>query len=122
MEVNPDMNVICDKEKSREQQIKKPEVTPHIEAEETGDIKTALARALKAPFYDKTFADCTIMDFAGHKEYYSTHQTFLTPNAVYLVAFSFDENNPFDKTLDETGLLLFKSVFIDIYFIQVFSK
>ncbi|CAG2201782.1 LRRK2 [Mytilus edulis] len=31
------------------------------------------------------FADCVFWDFAGKKELYATHQTFLTPNALYLL-------------------------------------
>ncbi|XP_071177906.1 uncharacterized protein [Mytilus edulis] len=29
--------------------------------------------------------ECGIWDFAGEKEYYATHQTFLTPHAIYLL-------------------------------------
>lgn len=30
-------------------------------------------------------ADCGFWDFAGQKEFYATHQTFLSANAVYLL-------------------------------------
>jgi hypothetical protein len=31
------------------------------------------------------FADCAVWDFAGQKEFYATHQTFLTNCAIYLL-------------------------------------
>ncbi|CAC5389054.1 unnamed protein product [Mytilus coruscus] len=37
------------------------------------------------PDQNRQFADCGFWDFAGQKEFYATHQTFLT-NAVYLLA------------------------------------
>ncbi|CAC5373145.1 unnamed protein product [Mytilus coruscus] len=34
---------------------------------------------------NEQFADCGFWDFAGQKEFYATHQTFLSANAVYLL-------------------------------------
>ncbi|XP_063412340.1 uncharacterized protein LOC134695076 isoform X2 [Mytilus trossulus] len=34
---------------------------------------------------NKQYADCGFWDFAGQKEFYATHQTFLSANAVYLL-------------------------------------
>ncbi|VDI66750.1 Hypothetical predicted protein, partial [Mytilus galloprovincialis] len=34
---------------------------------------------------NEQFADCGFWDFAGQKEFYATHQTFLCSNAVYLL-------------------------------------
>ncbi|CAG2213570.1 LRRK2 [Mytilus edulis] len=34
---------------------------------------------------NEEFADCGFWDFAGQKEFYATHQTFLSTNAIYLL-------------------------------------
>ncbi|CAC5410611.1 unnamed protein product [Mytilus coruscus] len=55
------------------------------------------------------YADCGFWDFAGQKEFYATHQTFLSRNAIYLLVLDISEDfekntyknmieNPFDKT------------------------
>ena len=31
------------------------------------------------------FCDCDFWDFAGQRDFYATHQTFLTVNAIYLL-------------------------------------
>lgn len=62
-----------------------------------------LRKGLNAKVDNNKFADCIIMDFAGQKEYYSTHQTFLTRNAVYLVVFSLIEGDPFTEAGDDEG-------------------
>lgn len=69
-------------------------------------VETLLEKACKAKVSENEYADCIMMDFAGHKEYYSTHQTFLTKNAIYLVLLSLKDENPFDETVDEAGSLL----------------
>ncbi|CAC5358503.1 unnamed protein product [Mytilus coruscus] len=45
------------------------------------------------------FADCGFWDFAGQKEFYATHQTFLSRNAIYLLVV--DISDKFEmKTFD----------------------
>ena len=45
------------------------------------------------------FADCGFWDFAGQKEFYATHQTFLSRNAIYLLVV--DVSDKFEmKTFD----------------------
>ena len=39
-------------------------------------------------------ADCRFWDFAGQREYYATHQTFLSPNAIYLLTMSLKDIIP----------------------------
>ncbi|XP_052072270.1 uncharacterized protein LOC127710457 isoform X2 [Mytilus californianus] len=39
----------------------------------------------KETMTDEGLIECGIWDFAGQKEYYATHQTFLTPHAIYLL-------------------------------------
>lgn len=38
------------------------------------------------------YALCELWDFAGQKEFYATHQAFLTSNAVYLVVADMDDD------------------------------
>lgn len=76
------------------------EQTLTIENETT---ETVLENGCKDKVSQREYADCIIMDFAGHNEYYLTHQSFLTKRAIYLVVFSLTENNPFTEDVDETG-------------------
>lgn len=39
----------------------------------------------KEKMISKGLVKCGIWDFAGQKDYYATHQTFFTPNAIYLL-------------------------------------
>ncbi|CAC5370508.1 unnamed protein product [Mytilus coruscus] len=39
----------------------------------------------KTAYQNEEFADCEFWDFAGQKEFYATHQTFLSTNAIYLL-------------------------------------
>ncbi|CAC5372593.1 TTN [Mytilus coruscus] len=39
----------------------------------------------KTAYQNEDFADCGFWDFAGQKEFYATHQTFLSTNAIYLL-------------------------------------
>lgn len=91
----------------------------YVENETTENIETVLEIGCNATVPDREFADCIIMDFAGHKEYHSTHQTFLTKNAIYLVAFKFNEDNPFADMVDETGLLLNIKLNLNINFFKL---
>lgn len=102
-ENNPAKEASHELEKDGKKESRYIKVTEFIEPAETDDIHTFLKKGLKAKVYDKSYADCMIMDFAGHKVYYSTHQTFLTRNAVYLIVFSLIKDDPFVKTGDEEG-------------------
>ncbi|CAG2227756.1 TTN [Mytilus edulis] len=62
--------------------------------------------------FDKSeeFADCAFWDFAGQKEFYATHQTFLSANAVYLLVVDISEDfqsktyeNMIEKEFDSIG-------------------
>lgn len=54
-------------------------------------------------------AECDFWDFAGQKEFYATHQTFLTMNAIYLLTIdlsSFETDQPVQQKggkLDNIG-------------------
>lgn len=54
-------------------------------------------------------AECDFWDFAGQKDFYATHQTFLTMNAIYLLTIdlsSFETAQPVQKEggkLDDIG-------------------
>ncbi|CAC5390652.1 unnamed protein product [Mytilus coruscus] len=56
------------------------------------------------------YADCGFWDFAGQKEFYATHQTFLSRNAIYLLVVDVSEdfvmhtyNNMIENQFDKTG-------------------
>ncbi|CAG2250963.1 unnamed protein product [Mytilus edulis] len=56
------------------------------------------------------FAICGFWDFAGQKEFYATHQTFLSANAVYLLVIDISEDfksktyeNMIEKEFDSIG-------------------
>ncbi|CAG2199547.1 unnamed protein product [Mytilus edulis] len=56
------------------------------------------------------FADCGFWDFAGQKEFYATHQTFLSANAVYLLVVDISKdfttktyNKMIEKEFDSIG-------------------
>lgn len=69
-------------------------------------IETLLEIGCNAKVSSSEYADCIIMDFAGHNEYYSTHQTFITKNAIYLVVFSLKNDDTFTETVEETGIFI----------------
>lgn len=102
----PGMSVRAKVENSSKRQTTKLEANASNELEKNESIDTLLEDVLKAEVSDREYADCTMMDFAGHTEFYSTHQTFLTDNAIYLVVFNFNDENIFAEAVDETGLLI----------------
>lgn len=87
-----DMRTIIDEKNITKGNIKEPD-----------SIEAVLDNAGKATVSRQQYADCIIMDFAGHREYYSTHQTFLTKNAIYLVVLSLKKENLLSETYSETG-------------------
>lgn len=61
----------------------------------------------KETMAEEGLIECGIWDFAGQKEYYATHQTFLTPHAIYLLVaditddiqkVQYDDNFNFDSS------------------------
>lgn len=40
----------------------------------------------------ESFVECGLWDFAGQKDYYATHQTFLNPHAIYLLVTNISED------------------------------
>ncbi|CAC5423659.1 unnamed protein product [Mytilus coruscus] len=49
------------------------------------------------------YADCGFWDFAGQKEFYATHQTFLSRNAIYLLVVDVSEDfemNTFENMIE----------------------
>lgn len=100
------------KENSNKQENENQIVPEIVKPKDTENIEAVLEIGCKTKVSGRVLADCIIMDFAGHKEYYSTHQTFLTTNAIYLVVFKFDEDNPFADTVEETGLFISVNLFL----------
>lgn len=82
-------------------------------------LSFSLFTALKDPHSiwsgkHEQFADCGFWDFAGQKEFYATHQTFLSSNAVYLLVVDLSENfaekkcnDMIEETYDSIGGNLF---------------
>ncbi|CAG2231770.1 unnamed protein product [Mytilus edulis] len=106
-EGNSQKYVSEDIENGKEEENNESDTIKYIKPTETDDIDTVLRKGLNAKVDNNKFADCIIMDFAGQKEYYSTHQTFLTRNAVYLVVFSLIEGDPFTEAGDDEDNLGF---------------
>lgn len=46
----------------------------------------------KGAMTNEGLIECGIWDFAGQKEYYATHQTFLTPYAIYLLVVDIEDD------------------------------
>ncbi|CAG2246264.1 unnamed protein product [Mytilus edulis] len=75
------------------------------------DIKTADKNPLDFSTNQREeFAVCGFWDFAGQKEFYATHQTFLSANAVYLLVIDLSEDfksktyeNMIEKEFDTIG-------------------
>ncbi|XP_052063917.1 probable serine/threonine-protein kinase roco4 [Mytilus californianus] len=40
----------------------------------------------------ESLVECGFWDFAGQKDYYATHQTFLNPHAIYLLVTNISED------------------------------
>ena len=44
-----------------------------------------LSKLLEETTETEDYAYCDFWDFAGQRDFYATHQTFLTVNAIYLI-------------------------------------
>lgn len=102
-------------EKSNEQENENQQVPEIVKPKNPENIEAVLEIGCTTKVSGRVLADCIIMDFAGHKEYYSTHQTFLTTNAIYLVVFKFDDDDPFADAVEETGLFISINLFLNYY-------
>ena len=56
-----------------------------LKSERRVGLLDTLSDAMNVELPKEFFADCVIWDFAGQKEFYATHQTFLTNSAIYLL-------------------------------------
>lgn len=101
-----------EKSNRQENENENQKVPEIVKPRNTENIEAVLEIGCTTKVSGRVLADCIIMDFAGHKEYYSTHQTFLTTNAIYLVVFKFDDDDPFADTLEETGLFISVNLFL----------
>ncbi|XP_063411252.1 uncharacterized protein LOC134694185 [Mytilus trossulus] len=57
-----------------------------------------------SPDHMEQFANCGFWDFAGQREFYATHQTFLSSNAVYLLVVDISKdftNKTFDNMIEK---------------------
>ncbi|CAG2254092.1 unnamed protein product [Mytilus edulis] len=73
------------------------------------DIETMLTDKSKVDLKDKEdYATLLLWDFAGDEEFYHTHQTFLSPDAIYLVVAKLNEAH--DKKAQEMFQLWMHSI------------
>jgi hypothetical protein len=56
-----------------------------LKSEKRVVLSDTLSDVMNVELPKEVFADCAIWDFAGQKEFYATHQTFLTNSAIYLL-------------------------------------
>ena len=56
-----------------------------LKSEKRAELCDTLYDVMNVELPKECFADCTVWDFAGQKEFYATHQTFLTNSAIYLL-------------------------------------
>lgn len=68
-----------------------------IESDEELDVILLKAMKTKTKMIQEGLIQCCIWDFAGEKDYYVTHQTFLTSNAIYIIVADVNKDI---KTLD----------------------
>ncbi|XP_071142181.1 uncharacterized protein [Mytilus edulis] len=70
-----------------------PQVTPQQPSEQAArDFETMLTAKSKVDVHDKEeYATFLLWDFAGDEEFYHTHQTFLSQDAMYLVVTKLNE-------------------------------
>ncbi|XP_063405712.1 uncharacterized protein LOC134689676 [Mytilus trossulus] len=55
-------------------------------------MSSVLSKKSNSDTYSNQHALCSLWDFAGQKEFYATHQAFLTSGAVYLVVADIDDD------------------------------
>jgi GTPase SAR1 family protein len=66
-------------------------VQPHedkdiaLKSERHVELLDILSGAMNVELSEELLADCSIWDFAGQKDFYATHQAFLTNSAIYLL-------------------------------------
>ena len=56
-----------------------------LKGEKCVGLLDTLSDVMNVELPKEYFADCAVWDFAGQKEFYATHQTFLTNCAIYLL-------------------------------------
>jgi GTPase SAR1 family protein len=56
-----------------------------LKSERHVELLDTCLEAMKVELPKDLLVDCSIWDFAGQKEFYATHQTFLTSSAIYLL-------------------------------------
>ena len=56
-----------------------------LKSEKRVGLLDTLSDVMNVELPKEFFAECAVWDFAGQKEFYATHQTFLTNCAIYLL-------------------------------------
>ncbi|CAG2211577.1 unnamed protein product [Mytilus edulis] len=88
-----------------------PPVTPQQQNQSEEQAKMDIETMLKSnvDLHDKEeYATLLLWDFAGDEEFYHTHQTFLSPDAIYLVVTKLNEAD--DKKAKEMFQLWMNSI------------
>lgn len=58
------------------------------------------AKHKKKQLKSEGLVECGIWDFAGQKEYYATHQTFCTPDAIYILVADINDDLKHDNNVE----------------------
>ncbi|XP_076116774.1 uncharacterized protein LOC143084249 [Mytilus galloprovincialis] len=110
-------------EKQQNNDLKNHELVPNSSDQITEmmvskmDEILAYAKIEKDKMKSEGLVECGIWDFAGQKDYYATHQTFFTPNAIYLlVADIEDDIKPITHNEDDCNCI---GDYIDFWFDSV---
>ncbi|XP_063417379.1 uncharacterized protein LOC134699912 [Mytilus trossulus] len=72
-------------------QFKPPVVTPNHDNQKIADDLTAMLQFSVNLHDSQEYATLLFWDFAGDEEFYHTHQTFLSPDAIYVVVTNLSE-------------------------------
>ncbi|VDI58566.1 Hypothetical predicted protein, partial [Mytilus galloprovincialis] len=66
-------------------QNKTSQITDIMKQQIIEKMNSILSDVRKHKKVDDELADCALWDFAGERDYYATHQTFLTKHAIYVI-------------------------------------
>lgn len=80
-------------------------ITDFMKQQIIKEMNSLLLDVRKHKKVDDEYADCGLWDFAGERDYYATHQTFMTKNAIYIIVA--DVSKDIKETVPDT---LFDSV------------
>lgn len=99
--VSLESNRTDDSDDKHLEKIKSTSIYKKDDTADANNLFRVFKKGLKTKISGDEYANCVILDFAGHKEYYTTHQTFMTKNAVYLITANLEKSKVFNNEDDE---------------------